>query len=117
MKPKKMFNTMLNSFWSSWMRWGARGTSTFDGLAIAWAISEYLYNVVKAKAIFATHYHQLTQLEGVLPGVKNYNMAVKEEGGSIIFLRSVVPGATDKSYGVHVAKLAGPSTPSSIPLL
>ena len=84
-----------------------RGTSTFDGLAIAWAISEYLHNVVKGKAIFATHYHQLTQLEGVLQGVKNYNMAVKEEGGSITFLRSVVPGATDKSYGVHVAKLAG----------
>jgi DNA mismatch repair protein MutS len=84
-----------------------RGTSTFDGLAIAWAISEYLHNVVKCKAIFATHYHQLTQLEGVLPGVKNYNMAVKEEGGTITFLRSVVPGATDKSYGVHVAKLAG----------
>lgn len=84
-----------------------RGTSTFDGLAIAWAISEYLHNVVKGKAIFATHYHQLTQLEGVLPGVKNYNMAVKEEGGTITFLRSVVPGATDKSYGVHVAKLAG----------
>jgi DNA mismatch repair protein MutS len=84
-----------------------RGTSTFDGLAIAWAISEYLHNVVKAKAIFATHYHQLTQLEGVLPGVKNYNMAVKEEGSSITFLRTVVPGATDKSYGVHVARLAG----------
>ena len=84
-----------------------RGTSTFDGLSIAWAISEYLHNVVKGKTIFATHYHQLTQLEGVLPGVKNYNMAVKEEGGSITFLRSVVPGATDRSYGVHVAKLAG----------
>jgi DNA mismatch repair protein MutS len=84
-----------------------RGTSTFDGLAIAWAISEYLHNVVKGKAIFATHYHQLTQLEGVLPGVKNYNMAVKEEGGSITFLRSVVPGATDKSYGVHVASWPG----------
>jgi DNA mismatch repair protein MutS len=84
-----------------------RGTSTFDGLAIAWAITEYLHNVIKGKAIFATHYHQLTQLEGVLPGVKNYNMAVKEDSGSITFLRSVVPGATDKSYGVHVAKLAG----------
>lgn len=84
-----------------------RGTSTFDGLAIAWAISEYFHNVVKGKAIFATHYHQLTQLEGVLQGVKNYNMAVKEEGGTITFLRSVVPGATDKSYGIHVAKLAG----------
>ena len=84
-----------------------RGTSTFDGLSIAWAISEYLHNTVKAKAVFATHYHQLTQLEGILPGVKNYNMAVKEEKGSITFLRTVVPGATDKSYGVHVARLAG----------
>jgi DNA mismatch repair protein MutS len=84
-----------------------RGTSTFDGLSIAWAISEYLHNVIKSKTIFATHYHQLTQLEGILPGVKNYNMAVKEESGSITFLRTVVPGATDKSYGVHVAKLAG----------
>jgi DNA mismatch repair protein MutS len=84
-----------------------RGTSTFDGLSIAWAISEYLHNSVKAKAVFATHYHQLTQLEGVLPAAKNYNMAVKEEKGSITFLRTVVPGATDKSYGVHVARLAG----------
>ncbi len=84
-----------------------RGTSTFDGLSIAWAISEYLHSVVKAKAVFATHYHQLTQLEGVLPSAKNFNMAVKEEKGTITFLRTVVPGATDKSYGVHVARLAG----------
>jgi DNA mismatch repair protein MutS len=84
-----------------------RGTSTFDGLSIAWAISEYLHNVVKAKAIFATHYHQITQLEGVLPGVKNYSIAAKEDAGSITFLRTVVPGATDKSYGIHVARLAG----------
>jgi DNA mismatch repair protein MutS len=84
-----------------------RGTSTFDGLSIAWAISEYLHSTVKAKAVFATHYHQLTQLEGVLPAAKNYNMAVKEEKGTITFLRTVVPGATDKSYGVHVARLAG----------
>jgi DNA mismatch repair protein MutS len=84
-----------------------RGTSTFDGLSIAWAISEHLHNVIKCKAIFATHYHQLTQLEGILPGVKNYSIAVKEEKGSITFLRTVVPGATDKSYGVHVARLAG----------
>jgi DNA mismatch repair protein MutS len=84
-----------------------RGTSTFDGLSIAWAISEYLHNVVKCKAVFATHYHQLTQLEGILQGAKNCNMAVKEEKGSITFLRTVVPGATDKSYGVHVARLAG----------
>jgi DNA mismatch repair protein MutS len=84
-----------------------RGTSTFDGLSIAWAISEHLHSVIKCKAIFATHYHQLTQLEGILPGIKNYSIAVKEEKGSITFLRTVVPGATDKSYGVHVARLAG----------
>jgi DNA mismatch repair protein MutS len=84
-----------------------RGTSTFDGLSLAWAISEHLHNVIKCKAIFATHYHQLTQLEGILPGVKNYSIAVLEEKGSITFLRTVVPGATDKSYGVHVARLAG----------
>jgi len=84
-----------------------RGTSTFDGLSIAWAISEYLHSTVKAKAVFATHYHQLTQLESVLPAAKNYSMAVKEERGTITFLRTVVPGATDKSYGVHVARLAG----------
>ena len=84
-----------------------RGTSTFDGLAIAWAIAEEIHNKVRGKAIFATHYHQLTQLAGSLPGVKNYNMAVKEEGDSVVFLRTVVPGATDRSYGIHVAKLAG----------
>lgn len=84
-----------------------RGTSTFDGLSLAWAISEHLHNVVKCRVVFATHYHQLTQLEGVLPGVRNYSIAVKEEKGTITFLRTVVPGATDKSYGVHVARLAG----------
>lgn len=84
-----------------------RGTSTFDGLSIAWAISEYIHNTIKAKAVFATHYHQLTQLEEILPGVKNYSMAVKEDKGTITFIRTVVPGATDKSYGVHVARLAG----------
>lgn len=84
-----------------------RGTSTFDGLAIAWSITEHIHNKVRGKAIFATHYHQLTQLAEVLSGVKNYNMAVKEEGESVVFLRTVVPGATDRSYGIHVAKLAG----------
>lgn len=84
-----------------------RGTSTFDGLSIAWSITEYIHNRVRGKAIFATHYHQLTQLAGFLSGVKNYNMAVKEEGDSVVFLRTVVPGATDRSYGIHVAKLAG----------
>jgi DNA mismatch repair protein MutS len=84
-----------------------RGTSPFDGLSLAWAISEYLHSNIKCKCVFATHYHQLTQLEGILPGVKNYSIAVKEEKGTITFLRTVVPGATDKSYGVHVARLAG----------
>ncbi len=84
-----------------------RGTSTFDGLSLAWAISEYIHNTIKAKAVFATHYHQLTQLEETLSGVKNYSVAVKEDRGSITFIRTVVPGATDKSYGVHVARLAG----------
>ncbi len=88
-----------------------RGTSTFDGLSIAWAITEYLHNSVGAKTVFATHYHQLTQLEGILYGVKNFNIAVKENGGTITFLRTVVPGATDRSYGVHVAKLAGVPEP------
>lgn len=84
-----------------------RGTSTFDGLSLAWAITEHLHSHIKCKCVFATHYHQLTRLEGVLPGVKNYSIAVKEEKGTITFLRTVVPGATDKSYGVHVARLAG----------
>ncbi len=84
-----------------------RGTSTFDGLSLAWAISEYLHNHIKCRSVFATHYHQLTQLEALLPGVRNYSIAVKEEKGAITFLRTVVPGATDKSYGVHVARLAG----------
>jgi DNA mismatch repair protein MutS len=84
-----------------------RGTSTFDGLSLAWAISEYLHSNIKCRSVFATHYHQLTQLEGLLPGVRNYSIAVKEEKGAITFLRTVVPGATDKSYGVHVARLAG----------
>jgi DNA mismatch repair protein MutS len=84
-----------------------RGTSTFDGLSLAWAISEHLHNSIKCRSVFATHYHQLTQLENILPGVRNYSIAAKEEKGTITFLRTVVPGATDKSYGVHVARLAG----------
>jgi len=84
-----------------------RGTSTFDGLSLAWAISEYLHESIKCKSVFATHYHQLTELEGILTGVRNYSIAVKEDKGTITFLRTVIPGATDKSYGVHVARLAG----------
>jgi len=86
-----------------------RGTSTFDGLAIAWAVSEYLYDHSKvgAKSLFATHYHQLTELADSLEGVKNYAMAVKELGSEVVFLRKVVPGKANKSYGIQVAKLAG----------
>lgn len=86
-----------------------RGTSTFDGLAIAWAVSEYLYDHSKvgAKSLFATHYHQLTELSESLEGVKNYAMAVKEQGSEVVFLRKVVPGKANKSYGIQVAKLAG----------
>lgn len=84
-----------------------RGTSTFDGMSIAHAVMEYIHDKVKAKTLFATHYHQLLALEGVLSGVKNYSVAVKERGKDIVFLRRIVPGGTDRSYGVHVARLAG----------
>lgn len=86
-----------------------RGTSTFDGISIAWAVAEYLHNnaAIRARTLFATHYHELTELEMNLPGVKNYNVAVKEWNDEIIFLRTIVPGGTDKSYGIHVARLAG----------
>ena len=86
-----------------------RGTSTYDGLSIAWAVAEYISDSEKcgAKTLFATHYHELTKLEEKLEGVKNYSIAVKEKGEDVIFLRKIVPGGTDESYGVHVAKLAG----------
>ncbi|HCE44746.1 MAG TPA: DNA mismatch repair protein MutS [Lentisphaeria bacterium] len=86
-----------------------RGTSTFDGISIAWAVAEYLHDAptAKARTLFATHYHELTELALTCRGVKNYNVAVKEYGEQIIFLRQIVPGATDRSYGIHVAKLAG----------
>jgi len=86
-----------------------RGTSTFDGLSLAWAIAEYLHDTpaAKARTLFATHYHELTDLPLTKPGIKNYNVLVKEEGESIMFLRKIVPGAADKSYGIHVARLAG----------
>ncbi len=83
-----------------------RGTSTFDGVSIAWSVAEYMNNRIQAKTMFATHYHALTNLEKY-EGVKNYNIAVKEERDDIIFLRKLVQGGTDKSYGIHVAKLAG----------
>lgn len=83
-----------------------RGTSTFDGLALAWAITEYLH-AVGAKTLFATHYHHLNELEKTLPGVKNFRVAVKEQGEHIVWLRKIMPGGTDKSYGIQVARLAG----------
>lgn len=84
-----------------------RGTSTFDGMSIARAVMEYIHSKIKAKTLFATHYHQLIALEQELSGVKNYSVAVKERGKDIVFLRRIVPGGTDRSYGVHVARLAG----------
>ena len=86
-----------------------RGTSTFDGISIAWAVAEYLHNTprVKAKTLFATHYHELTDLAITLSGVKNYTVQVREHGDSVIFLRRIAQGTADKSYGIHVARLAG----------
>ena len=86
-----------------------RGTSTYDGMAIARAVVEYLHNRpgMAAKTLFATHYHELTELAGHLPRVRNYNVVVAEEQGRIVFLRRIVPGGADRSYGVHVAELAG----------
>lgn len=86
-----------------------RGTSTFDGLSIAWAVLEYIADPSRcgAKSLFATHYHELTELEGKLPGIKNYRISVKEVGDDIIFLRRIVRGGADKSFGVQVARLAG----------
>ncbi len=84
-----------------------RGTSTYDGLSLAWAVTEYLHDVVKARTMFATHYHELTELEQTLPAVRNWNVSVHEHQGSLVFLHKIVPGAADKSYGIHVARLAG----------
>lgn len=86
-----------------------RGTSTYDGLSIAWAVAEFIHNYPRlgAKTLFATHYHELVELAQVLPRVRNFNVAVTEERGRVVFLRKIVPGGADKSYGVHVAQLAG----------
>ncbi len=90
-----------------------RGTSTYDGVSIAWAVVEYIHNhpQLRAKTLFATHYHELTQLADLLPGVRNYNVAVTESGGKVVFLHKIVPGGADKSYGIHVAQLAGLPAP------
>jgi DNA mismatch repair protein MutS len=84
-----------------------RGTSTYDGVSIAWAVTEHLHDRLKARTLFATHYHELTELGRVLKGVRNLHVAVKEWGEGIIFLHQIVEGPTDKSYGIHVARLAG----------
>jgi len=86
-----------------------RGTSTYDGMSIAWAVTEYLHQHkdVAAKTLFATHYHELTELEKLLPRVKNLNVAVREYGDRVVFLRKIIPGGCDKSYGIHVAQMAG----------
>ena len=86
-----------------------RGTSTFDGMSIAQAVLEHCADRKKlgAKTLFATHYHELTELENTLPGVKNYNIAIKSRGDDLVFLRRILPGGADRSYGIEVAKLAG----------
>jgi DNA mismatch repair protein MutS len=84
-----------------------RGTSTYDGLSIAWAVVEHIAYNIGAKTLFATHYHELTELEGQLKGVHNYCIAVQELGEDIIFLRKIIPGGADQSYGIQVARLAG----------
>jgi DNA mismatch repair protein MutS len=88
-----------------------RGTSTFDGLSLAWSIVEHLHQQVGAKTLFATHYHELTELAGKLPRLRNHHVAVREWNDQLIFLRKVQPGATDKSHGIQVARLAGVPKP------
>jgi DNA mismatch repair protein MutS len=84
-----------------------RGTSTFDGMSLAWAIAEYLHDDVQSLTLFATHYHELTRLAELLPGCENYKATVDEVGGEIVFLHRIESGAESSSYGVHVARLAG----------
>jgi len=84
-----------------------RGTSTFDGLALAWAITEHLARSVRCRTLFATHYHELTELSDILPATRNFNVAVREWEDDVVFLHKIIPGGTDKSYGIHVARLAG----------
>lgn len=86
-----------------------RGTSTYDGLSIAWAVIEYIHNHpnLRARTLFATHYHELTQLSDLLPGIRNYNVAVSESDNNVVFLHKIIPGGADRSYGIHVGQLAG----------
>jgi DNA mismatch repair protein MutS len=84
-----------------------RGTSTFDGISIAWSVAEYLHGKTKAKTLFATHYHELTDLAETFPAIKNYTVKVKEQGDKVVFLRRIVPGTAEKSFGIHVGAMAG----------
>ena len=86
-----------------------RGTSTYDGLSIAWSVVEYIHNHprLRSRTLFATHYHELTKLSEMLPGVRNFNVAVTETGNKVVFLHKIVPGGADRSYGIHVAQMAG----------
>jgi DNA mismatch repair protein MutS len=88
-----------------------RGTSTYDGVSIAWAVSEYLHDHAGCKTVFATHYHELTQLADELAGVRNFNVAVREVGDQILFLHRLQPGGADRSYGIEVGRLAGLPAP------
>jgi len=84
-----------------------RGTSTYDGVSIAWSVSEFLHDVIKCKTVFATHYHELTQLADELVAVSNYSVEVREVGDQVLFMHRVIPGGADRSYGIEVGRLAG----------
>jgi DNA mismatch repair protein MutS len=84
-----------------------RGTATYDGLSLAWAVIEHIHQRIRARTLFATHYHELTELADQMPGVRNLHVSVKEAGDQVIFLRKVEPGRADRSYGIEVARLAG----------
>jgi DNA mismatch repair protein MutS len=86
-----------------------RGTSTYDGISIAWAIAEYLHNHTnsRAKTLFATHYHELNEMAAQFPRIKNYNIAIRESGNQVLFLRKLIPGGSEHSFGIHVARMAG----------
>ena len=88
-----------------------RGTSTYDGVAIAWAVTEFLHNAIGCKTVFATHYHELTQLTEELAHARNFNVAVREVGDDVVFLHRLEPGGADRSYGIHVGRLAGLPAP------
>jgi DNA mismatch repair protein MutS len=88
-----------------------RGTSTFDGISLAWSITEHLHDFVGCRTLFATHYHELVELEKTKPRLRNANVAVRESGGEIVFLHRIIQGGADQSYGIHVARLAGVPSP------